>query len=463
MLTASPLHNPLNAAFDDLFRKVENRYDRSALRRLFSFGSRRGVNPADVDGALLAAFADAVAAADIKRPKQVVRDVARAWNRMATTIEGWPHNELPLTDSLGWRALPMKEFPQSFADDCEAYLHYSEGQGLFDPRGLRKLSPATVADRRNKLRQLATRLVEAGRSASSIKTLADLVELEAAVVILEGIWKEAGETANAHAANLARLMAIIAEHWADLPAEEIRKIKSAASKLRPPKVGMTERNRAKLRALADEENLKRLVSLPAAAVAMLDRNRPTVTDAVVVQSAFAIAIQLTAPIREKNLAALDLERHIHRASKKEGFLVIPASEVKNRREIELPLSAHALKLLDLYVEIYWPLLLKETRSSKLFVSWNGRPKTPDQLGAQIPKFIRERTGLDVNLHLFRHLAGFVFLRSHPGEYETVRQLLGHKSLTTTVSFYTGLEQADAFRRYDQVLDSYRDDDDDDDP
>ena len=94
-------------------------------------------------------------------------------------------------------------------------------------------------------------------------------------------------------------------------------------------------------------------------------------------------------------------------------------------------------------------------SSKVFVSWNGRQKTPAELGAQIPRFIRERLGLDINLHLFRHLAGFVFLRSHPGEYETVRQLLGHKSLKTTTDFYTGLEHADAFRRYDEVLDGIR--------
>ena len=78
-----------------------------------------------------------------------------------------------------------------------------------------------------------------------------------------------------------------------------------------------------------------------------------------------------------------------------------------------------------------------------------------------PRFIRDRPGSTCNLHLFRHLAGFVFLRQHPGEYETVRQLLGHKSLATTIGFYTGLEHADAFRRYDQVLDRYREEDEDD--
>ena len=99
--------------------------------------------------------------------------------------------------------------------------------------------------------------------------------------------------------------------------------------------------------------------------------------------------------------------------------------------------------------------MKGEQSSKLFVSWTGRQKTPAELGAQIPKFIRARLGLDINLHLFRHLAGYVHLSAHPGEYETVRQLLGHKFLKTTIDFYTGLEHAQSFRRYDEILERHR--------
>ncbi|GGH18924.1 hypothetical protein GCM10007036_21420 [Alsobacter metallidurans] len=64
----------------------------------------------------------------------------------------------------------------------------------------------------------------------------------------------------------------------------------------------------------------------------------------------------------------------------------------------------------------------------------------------------------MNAHLFRHLAAYIFLRQHPGEFETVRVLLGHKSIRTTVSFYCAIEQEDAFRRYDALLDSYRQED-----
>jgi NADH-quinone oxidoreductase subunit F len=51
-------------------------------------------------------------------------------------------------------------------------------------------------------------------------------------------------------------------------------------------------------------------------------------------------------------------------------------------------------------------------------------------------------------------AAFIYLKRHPGDYETVRRLLGHKSIRTTTLFYTGLEHRDAFTRFDAIIDSY---------
>jgi site-specific recombinase XerD len=446
----------MGLAFGALIDKVEDRYDRSFLRRLLSFACCRGVDPDDVDDALVKDFGQAVLEAGIDRPKQVVRDAVRTWNRMVETIEGWPQKQLSLTDSRGWRAMPMAAFTKSFQEDSEAFLNRSEGLGLFDERGLQKLSDATKIDRRNKLRQLATRLVGQGRSPSTIKRVADLVEPDAAKLILEALWEEHGRAPNAHASNLARLMAIIAQHWAFRPAEEIKRIKAAEAKLRPPKQGMTDRNRAKLRALMEPDTLRKLVNLPYRAVDDLDHDHTTASDAVIVQSALAVALLLVAPVREKNLASIDITQHIQRVGDDVGYLVFHAHEVKNARDLEYPLSARALRLLDLYIKTYRPLLLKGELSSKLFVSWSGRQKRPAELGAQIPKLIRERLSLNVNVHLFRHLAGYVYLTAHPGEYEVVRQLLGHKSLKTTIDFYTGLEHAQSFRRYDEILERHRD-------
>ena len=73
------VHRPSDdPAFSALFDQIEGRYDRSFLRRFFSFVSRScGVEPDDVDEAVLAGFAQAVLVAGVDRPKQVVRDAVR--------------------------------------------------------------------------------------------------------------------------------------------------------------------------------------------------------------------------------------------------------------------------------------------------------------------------------------------------------------------------------------------------
>jgi len=54
-------------------------------------------------------------------------------------------------------------------------------------------------------------------------------------------------------------------------------------------------------------------------------------------------------------------------------------------------------------------------------------------------FIAREAGVEMTLHQFRHLAAKLFLDQHPDGYETVRRLLGHKSLETTMRYYRELE------------------------
>ncbi len=61
----------------------------------------------------------------------------------------------------------------------------------------------------------------------------------------------------------------------------------------------------------------------------------------------------------------------------------------------------------------------------------------------------------MNAHLFRHLVGMLYLQRHPGSYELVRRILGHKKMATTLSFYTDLESKWALRRYDEEVLSRR--------
>jgi integrase len=160
-------------------------------------------------------------------------------------------------------------------------------------------------------------------------------------------------------------------------------------------------------------------------------------------------------MRIKNLAALRLDRHLVQARVGGArHIVIPAQEVKNHEPLAFEVSASLGKILDAYLARGRPILAEEA-SSFLFPARQGGAKTPAQLAAQIKRMIAQETGIDLNAHAFRHLAATLFLREHPGEYESAKQMLGHKSQKTTVKAYCALEQADALRRLDALIDRHR--------
>ena len=58
----------------------------------------------------------------------------------------------------------------------------------------------------------------------------------------------------------------------------------------------------------------------------------------------------------------------------------------------------------------------------------------------------------MTLHEFRHLSAKLLLDHQPGGFETVRQLLGHKNLQTTVFSYAGIDSRRAGRHHQRLID-----------
>jgi integrase len=132
-------------------------------------------------------------------------------------------------------------------------------------------------------------------------------------------------------------------------------------------------------------------------------------------------------------------------------LVIEGDQTKNREPLDYPLPADTVRLLDLYLATYRPLLVRGADDGALFPGRKGA-KSKNLLGQQIQKAIRTQTGLVMHTHLFRHLAGKLSLMVDPGNFEQVRRLLGHRSIDTATMFYTGFATDAAARRYhEQVL------------
>lgn len=271
------------------------------------------------------------------------------------------------------------------------------------------------------------------------------------------MWNEEPSGKSGRASNLARLMSLIAQHWAFRPREEVQRIKAAEAKFRPPKQGMTDRNRAKLRALMDPQKLQSLISLPFAVVKEIDPDHPTVSDAVLVQSALAVALLLIAPMREKNLASLDIDRHLHRVSEKVGYVVIPRHEVKNERDLECPLSRRVLGILDLDLGAYRPLLLKGAWSSSFSFPGTAAKRRRSSLECRFPNSSAIPSASTSPFTCFGISPGTCSSKSIRASTSQFGSCWD-KDLATTIAFYTALEHADSFRRYDEILERHREED-----
>ena len=454
----SKIGQALLASWEALVSGIADRYQRSFVNQFGLYCSSVGVEPMDVTDKVLDDFeAHSVAAGKtLSRAKQLRRDATKAWNRLALAGEEWPGFELGLVDSRKNQSIAPEELPMSFLADAKAFIDRTGNNGLFDTRKTKALRPATRKDRLNKICQLVSVFVSTGGQLSALKSLKDLVLPDAMERILGALWKDGKGKENGHNYNRARLLRLIAEHWAYLSPQALEPFKTAEGRFRPKKMGMTEANQRKLRPFLDDNHCKTIVSLASRVMATLDQANPSILDAVLAQSAVAVSILQNAPMRMLNLASLNLDQHIHRVSDSVCHIVIPGDEVKNVQDLDFPLGKTTIALMDLYLKVYRPLLLKGKRDQgSLFISWNGVQKSEAALSAQITKFIKVQAGYHLNPHAFRHLVGLIFLRAFSGEYEPVRQLLGHKDIRTTINFYVGLETQDSFKRLDKIMDGHR--------
>jgi hypothetical protein len=334
---------------------------------------------------VLSAFGEMLVRSTVERPKQVHRDACLTWNRMIDRIDGWPQMRLTVPNNTHNYAMPLGAFPQSFAADLEAYLDRRAGKHLFDDAPA-PASDVTLRCQRIRLLELASALVLSGRDAESITSLADLVATDAAKLALIFFWQRNGQRKTGQLHNFARLIINIAKHWVKAPTDKLDELRALSRKINPGKGDMTERNRMRLRVFDDPVNVERLINLPESMMRSLTRlQNPGYNDAVRAQTALAIAIELVAPIRAKNLAGLRLDRHLIRSRPEPGavmHLVIPPGEVKNNNPLEFELPRDVVRLLELYLKKFRPPLVTDG-SSYLFPARKGGAKTPAQMADQI--------------------------------------------------------------------------------
>ena len=131
-------------------------------------------------------------------------------------------------------------------------------------------------------------------------------------------------------------------------------------------------------------------------------------------------------------------------------LELPAAEVKNRTELAFDIPPAVAKMLIEYRDRIAPKIIGH-RPTRLFVNADGTPKNQATVAWLITTYLRRRAGIVLTPHQFRHLSAKVVLDAEPGAFETVKQLLGHKNIKTTVGAYAGIDSRRAARRHHHLV------------
>ncbi len=456
--------------WEALLQQVPHEMDAWCLRQLGAAATLRGLGPTAIDDAAFAALTEDIVAMQGKQaPHFQLRRIVNTWNRISRQVPGWPQQQLMQLPSRrrGWTQ-PLEAYPARFRQEVESCLARLGSRDPFDadapPRPLR---PKTVAHRRHQLRELAGALVQSGVAIESIIGLAVLFEpgnFRAALRwIVHHRWQRQGidpETPNTRAPEsvyrLAINMVSIARHRLRLHEPQLAELAAICQRIHHRPRGLRPKNRQILMQFEDRLNVYKLICLPEDLLreARGKRNR-NVRSARLVRDAVLIELLLMVAPRIGALLQARLDDLLWSQGRRKGSLHLRLREETGKTDvpIERELPQDSAELIRAYLEIWRPFL-PHADGPWLFPGRFGSHLGPGA-STHLSKLIRDRTGLKMTAHAFRHVIAKLHLDRHPGEYETIRLTLGHRSSDTTLENYVGLESAAAGRHVDETILSVR--------
>jgi hypothetical protein len=460
-----PKHGaPLAPAWERLRSQIKDPYVRWRLSSFMRFCSASGIAPAEVDESILERFKGYRAQSGTPADDASGRRLARTWNSNVGKVQGWPAHRLEEPAIKSLTKVPWLEFPEGFRRDVDHYL-----QGLTrvrrgrNGRRIRPLMPSTIKARRVELAAAARMALKTGVAIDDLTSLSALLSPDVVEKILDAYWVKNGETPKAFTINLACRFVAIAKQTKcidDAACERLDQIRRDLEDQR--RGGLTDKNTALIRQVLTPGVWSRVVKLPRdmMSTAASQLSSAPLKAAVAAQVAVATAILTVAPVRLANLLAIKLGINLIKPDGPDSnyWLTFPDYDVKNRVRLEYPLEPYLTRMIDEYVHDFRPILLRGRNEDWLFPGQHGGAKSNVLLSGQVTQRIYQATGLRMTAHQFRHAAGALILQHRPGEYELVRQVLGHRNVQTTISAYIGLENIRASEIFSKIVMDHMDDD-----
>jgi integrase len=446
----------LSAEWARFCSDLENRI-RDRLYSLIRYCSARRISPAAVDDTIFDEYWRYRTATTARTSNNTARRfMVRAWNDWAAAINDWQLQSLtepPIkTVQPAWDAFP--EGLRGGLDDYFAGL--AQVHRTLNGKRLQPCSPATLATRRAELVAMARMAVRLGMPIDSLTSLAALLHPDLVEKVIDGYWQKNGEEPKTSTIDLGKTVLRMARETGclDQPAlDRLDEIRIALEQHRHE--GLTPKNLKLVRQVLTEGVWGEVISLPNVlmAQARLTKDHAPVKAAIAAQLATAVAILTFAPIRLGNLSKIELGQNLIKPGGRNTpyWLVFPNYDVKNRVDLNFKFDQPLTDLIDEYIHEYRPTLLRGANPGWLFPGEAGQPKHKLLFSKQITVRVQKATGLRVTVHQFRHAAAAIYLKYHPGDYETVRRLLGHRDIQTTTRFYCGLQTLEATEQFGKLI------------
>jgi integrase len=447
----------LSAEWAVLRDGIGDRGRRARLYGLMRYCSGRNLMPASVDDAVVADYLRYRAeTSSLNTSSMAHRSIARAWNASANENPEWPTQRLTEPPVKTQEGPAWEAFPEGLRRDVDKYL---AGLGKIrkgpDGKRSRPCSPKTIKTRRAELVAVARMAVKIGTPIESLKSLAVLVHPDVAEPVLDAYWKNNGAEPKVYTIDLAWKLLSLARQTGlgEANIERLDDIRASLEEHRHG--GLTGKNLALIRQVLTEGIWSEVVSLPNALMrqARADQAHAPVKAAVTAQLAVAVAILSFAPVRLDNLVSIELGKNLIKPGGPDSpfWLIFPHYDVKNRVNLEFTFDEALTGWIDEYIHEFRPTMVRGSNAAWLFPGVAGEPKTANMFSTQITERIQKATGVRMTVHQFRHACAAIYLKHRPGEYETVKRLLGHRNIQTTINFYCGLETTQANEAFGKII------------
>jgi integrase len=439
------------------FRDNMDKPTRARLYSLIRYCSARRIGPLSLDDKVFDDYwryrAETTALASNNTAR---RFMARAWNACAATTDTWRLQwltEPPLkTAEPAWEAFPVglrKDIDEYFAGLTKVHRSLSG-------KRIQPCSPATIRTRLAEMAAMARMAVRLGVPIESLNSLGALLRPDVAESVIDAYWQKNGQEPKRGTIDLGWKLLRMARETGCLEKAALDRLDDIRIALEQHRhEGLTPKNLQLIRHVLTDGVWREIVSLPNVLMqqARLAKDHGPIKAGVSAQLAVAIAILTFAPVRLGNLASIELGQNLIKPGglNTPYWLVFPNYDVKNKVDLNFQFDQPLTDLIDEYVHEFRPALLRGTNASWLFPGEGGQPKNKLLFSKQITERIQKAVGLRITPHQFRHAAAAIYLKHHPGDYETVRRVLGHRDIQTTIRFYCGLETMQATEEFGKLI------------